>query len=197
MDLIDYEISKKIADFICIINGFFSLLTLIIIYKIPYKNDFNSILIYLTITQTIFDFSFLANTPQLVVSIASFSGLATALFTLLISCLLSYTIRKRKYIDVEYYKNKILFLIMTISISFGVVIYLTFLNSFIAMDVYIKLRLIIVFLIIVLLLFTFFTLDEMKLNRKLNGKYHAIYILAKRLCMYPIIQLITRLPVTV
>lgn len=196
-----YGIGVLIAFIFSNLNALASLFTLIIIFKISENNDFNQILFVLTIMQMLSDL--VLNFPNKSLwspTINIFSGLGVALFSLLILIILSYVILTRQYFDLKYYKIRLILSIIIISFIFGFCIYFSLSNGnhdlFLdIIHVYVYLRLFIIVIITVLLFSTINKLKELKLFNN-NSSRHPIQLLVKRLSLYPLIQLMSRIPVT-
>jgi hypothetical protein len=187
------------------INTLASAFTLYLIYVINRNNDYNSIIKYLTISQFLFDASqYLFGIDNELIAIIYMpftlaTGVASASFSLFLCSILSYIVISRDYLDVNYIKMRYLVIIFLISASIGVSLLLASIYNDANMysnvfSVYNDLRMLIIVIIIILILWTFKVIYEMKIGASQKNN-HPIYLLAKRLSLYPIVQLISRLPI--
>jgi hypothetical protein len=186
-----------------IVNFFFTLLTLYTIIIINKNEGYMFIVFYLTISQCIYELvnllEFYLSEPAVVTFLNSFmtkvTGLMCSFFPFLICCLLSYVIITRKYFDIIRYKNKLSISILFMSVLLSSFIYYFKLsvnqreNYEISYGLYYWIRLIIPFLTILMLSITYYYILE------LNLQLSPIGVLFKRLSLYPIVAVISRLPI--
>jgi hypothetical protein len=199
-----------------ILNTFASVFTLFLLKCSPRFNSYNTLIKYMTYCQFIFDF--LATMDQILsygfkiktVSIQAyvipfqiimfFVGLASGLFALVIVWLLFYIVYYRSYIDVTHFQKRLLSFVFipccVICVAVGIVIigwgYASIEYEFIY-DVYQFARLSIILLIIAMISIIFYTLSITK-GYYSDNESNPVYVLAKKLIIYPIVQFISRVP---
>jgi hypothetical protein len=186
-------------------NVLASIFTLYLLVKIKRKNTYNLIIFWMTIMQGIYDlFQFhyydIANSEwHSVIIICSLpAGLVSALFTLSISYILWYIVISKNYIDLTYNKFRLLFTIFGSCFIFQIALVVTLFWTTgdeyqYVYGFYQYSRLLIIVIITVFACITYYILNQMKTSSTDNNR-RPIYLLARKLCLYPIIQLISRVP---
>jgi hypothetical protein len=198
------------------LNIFACILTLYLVTKNPKKNSYNDVIFFMTIFQLIVnlsstfddilivnDFDYIVNdeTYLLIIELLLLpSGLATALLSLIITWILFYIVYFRAYIDVNYFKFRLYGSVSIIISVLAFFVCFTLLkdgylsDSFLFVyDIYNHSRIIITAIIILMLTVTFYILNKTQVSISEKGK-HPIYLLAKKLILYPVIQFVTRFP---
>jgi hypothetical protein len=188
------------------INVLSSILTIMIILYMKKSNGYIMMIAAMTSAQLIYDSSiFLFNSPDIDYEYAQIflgigAGTATAFWSLTIGCVLTYVIVSRKYYDIEIHFPKIFTSITVASGLLGAVnmIYkmqddeVRFAQAFEAFN-YVRIAIIILNVMIIIYAWYY-------INSIVKGKTRAknpIHILARRLIMYPFVQIVSRLPVTI
>ena len=160
----------------------------------------------MTAAQLIYDSSiFLFNNPagdflyaQVFLGISA--GTATAFWSLTIGCVLTYVIVSRKYYDIEIHFPKIFFSILIASCLLGAVNMMYLMQGNLerfaeAFEAFNYVRITIILLNIIIIVYAWYYIQSI-VTSKTRAK-NPIHILARRLIMYPVVQIISRLPVTI
>lgn len=185
-----------------IINCTMTVITFYLIKKINNRNGYAIIVKYLTICQLIFEFGSLIynRLPTEIYYLVRYffvliSGMMSSFYAFLICFILSYVVLTRKYFDISYQLNKINFFFLVFAFVLnGLGYYFEKIDekdlNLLCFSLYNWIRIIIPFLIIFILLYVKYVMYQMKLFVK-----HPINILFKKLCIYPLVAIISRLPV--
>ena len=215
-----YNIGLKCQIVSCIINTLASLLTLYVIYWLPksYHNGYLTMILIMTISQTFYDTSlFFYSAPEgapgyfdlLDTSfyLGILFGINSSFWTCIISGVTSYVIWTRKYVAVQ--SNIIYFIIVNFILSF--VIATSFIVPYVRHEeyavtvtfgIYNYARLLIIIFDMLAINLIFIVLKSLQQKNMANkgeidSSYYPMYILAKRLMLYPLVQTISRIPVTI
>lgn len=199
-----------------ILNTLASVFTLFLLKCSPRYNSYNTLIKYMTYCQLIFDlfatidqvleygFKIItASVPAYVLPfqiVMIFVGLASGLFALVIVWLLFYIVYYRSYIDVTHFQKRLLSFVFIPCFAICLAVCIVIVgwgygsNEYdLIYDVYQYARLLIILLIVVMISIIFYTLSITKGNSSENES-NPVYVLAKKLIIYPIVQFISRVP---
>lgn len=170
------------------------------------SNGYIMMIAAMTAAQLIYDSSiFLFNNPagdylyaQVFLGISA--GTATAFWSLTIGCVLTYVIVSRKYYDIEIHFPKMFFSILIASCLLGAVNMMYLMQGNLerfaeAFEAFNYVRITIILLNIIIIVYAWYYIQSI-VTSKTRAK-NPIHILARRLIMYPVVQIISRLPVTI
>lgn len=215
-----YDIGLKVQIVSCTLNTLASLLTLYAIWLLPksYHNGYLTMILFMTISQTLYDASLLFyNTPEgstgynelldTCYYLGILFGTNSALWTSIISGVTSYVIWTRRYIAVQ--DNMTYFNIFNFFLSF--VIATSFIvahvrgneySQTVTFAIYNYARLLIIVFDVLAVNSIFIVLKSLQHKNSTNDSeidtsYYPMYILAKRLMLYPVVQTLSRIPVTI
>ncbi len=215
-----YNIGLKCQIVSCTLNTSASLLTLYIIWLLPksYHNGYLKMILLMTISQTFYDASlFFYNAPEgspgynevldTGFYLGMLFGVNSSFWTFIISGVTSYVIWTRKYIAVQ--ENMTSFITFNFILSF--VIATSFIVPYvrgdeytetITFDIYNYARLLIIVFDVLAINLIFIVLKSLQHKNLMNKdeidtSYYPMYILAKRLMLYPVVQTVSRIPVTI
>jgi len=215
-----YNIGLKCQIVASTINTLASLLTLYVIVLLPknYRNGYLSMIFLMTLSQTFYDASLLSyNAP---VDYPGYNdalatgfymgvlfGVNSSFWTFIISGVTAYVIWTRRYVAVQ--DNIPLFVIVNFILSF--VIATSFIVPYVRGDtetltitfaIYNYARLLIIVGDVMAVYLIFVVLKSLKRknmmnNYEIDSSYYPMYLLAKRLMLYPVVQTVSRIPVTI
>jgi len=184
------------------VNTLGSILTLMLIYKLNKVNGYMRMVVAMTLSQTAFDIGLLLfNTSVLEwqytqLFLGIFCGTATGLWSLVIVFVMVYVIKSRKYFDVDGNFN-LIFLVVTVSnLVFSIaclVSYIHYKQTFASLFAAFNM----IRVAIIVLTSAFIAIAVYELRNAGIDNQSPVKILARRLCLYPLVQLVSRLPITV
>jgi hypothetical protein len=201
-----YDVSFAIFNIFTFINVLASVVTLILIIKMKKYNGYMLMLSSMTIAEFCYDSSlFLFNFPQnedifkVQLFFGIFAGTAASLWSLVFSFVLSYIIFSKKYFDIGI-NFPIYFVIVFVLSIWDAIVCVANVNVdqqdfgkfFFIFNIF---RIAFLVVNIMVLMYVFISLFLQKndpMNEKCEKKTNPIYVIAKRLCLYPIVQLISR-----
>jgi hypothetical protein len=198
------------------LNALASLLTLFLLRCSKKENEYNNIIYQMTLAQFLFDFSFSLKYRGVIdenstnftviynafdISFSSAAGVATGCYALVICAILCRIVVSMKYIDLAYYKKMILITTSFLAISFFLALLIpelihteeSHVTHTIVYSIYNFTRILIIFIILLLSIRTYRKIKKMKLVTE-GDNVHPVYLLAKRLFLYPVVQFMTRMP---
>jgi len=197
-----YDNSMVLWSVLGVINTMGSILTLLLIYKLHKVNGYMKMVVAMTLAQTVFDIGLLLfNTNVLFwqytqLFLGIFCGTATGLWSLVIVFVMVYIITTRRYFDVEGRFNAMFMWITATNLFFSIACLVTYINHQAAFaDLFFAFNMIRVLVIVLtsaLICVAVFQLQSMGVEQQSPVK-----VLATRLCWYPLVQLVSRLPITV
>jgi hypothetical protein len=185
------------------VNVIASILTLYLIYKLKKYNGYMLMIFSMTMAQLSYDTSlFMFNIKtDLSYYIQSFLGIfcgtAAALWSLVISIVLTYIVIRRKYVDIGL-NFPIYFIIVTLfSLFIAISCVWTIINGdtdlfSIFFNIFNYTRISIIVINVLSILYTSLILYQTKHHDYNNNNRSPTFILVSRLCLYPIVQLISR-----
>lgn len=200
-----YGVSFVIFNIFTVINVLASIVILLLIIKMKKYNGYMLMLASMTVAELLYDSSlFLFNfhstmSYKLQIFLGIFAGTATSLWSLVFSFVLSYIIFSKKYIDIGLYFPifSVIVLVLSIWDAISCLIYVndmyTFPKLFLAFNIYrmsfLLINFIVLMYVFISLILTKKTEDGIEDGEK---KMSPLFLLAKRLCVYPIVQLVSR-----
>lgn len=188
-----------------IINVIASIITLLILKQLVNKNGYTNLVTCLTISSGLYELSCIlfvtdSHIESLILHLFFITscGLSSSLWMIAISFSSSYIIITRQYFDID--KNFIYIILFAVGIPIALTIamFLTEHTPGIPINIFYlhlsdRIRFFSIVGLILNSFFTFYYLHRLNIS---SNKGHPIYILCKRLAIYPIVQIIARVPIT-
>ncbi len=204
-----FTIGLLLLNILSPINAIASAYTIYLVWALQKYNGYMLMVLAMTAAQFSYDVSlFLFNfrtiqwrATQLFIGI--FCGTAAASWSLVIACVMTYIIVSKKYYNIEINFKYLVAAVTAFSITDAIVCLIYFLNGEkddfkIAFSVFNGIRIAIILLTVVFICYTFYTLSFTQgRTTSAKKKQKPISILTRRLCYYPLVQFISRFPITI
>lgn len=203
-----YSIGILIFTICAAVNVVASLLTLYLIYKLKKYNGYMLMIFSMTMAQLSYDASlFMFNIKtDLSYYIQSFLGIfcgtASAIWSLVISLVLTYIVVTRKYIDIGFNFPTYFIIVTLLSLFIAISNVWTIINGdkelfAIFFNIFNYTRILIIVINILTILYTSYLLFKTKHSSYNRHNRSPLFILVTRLCLYPLVQFISRAPITI
>ena len=207
-----FENAMDIWTALTAVNFLASVLTLVLLYIIEKKNSYMSVISAMTIAQGVFDASLFlfvnsdkySQNIQLFLGVAA--GTAAAMWSLVICLVMTYVVTSRRYFDLSKQLTKLHFWINGYCLSFGISMVITHImakanngndknseEAFkVLLDLFNIVRIAIIVVTVGAIMIMVVSLSKMRVQSD-----NSVWVLAKRMVLYPTVQLISRLPITI
>lgn len=188
-------------SFLGVINACGSIMTLMLIYKLKKVNGYMKMVLAMTVSQAVYDIALLMFDTNILfwqytqLFLGIFCGTMTGMWSLVIVFVMVYIIASRSYFDVD---SKFKWMLATITISclaFTIACTATYIDknpAFLGLfEAFNVIRVLIIVVTTICVLVAVYQLRDM------FDQKSPVRILVKRLTWYPLVQLMSRLPITV